>query len=304
MIKPNFLTSIFQKFLKKKDIRNFKNSFTYYIFFRIIRNFLSHDLIIKIYNFKIYGSIKKNKTSYFLLKKCDFGDYHELNTIKKFSKKNRLLFVDCGCNYGFYSFFVASLSKKNQILSIEASKKTSYEFIKNQNINNFNNINFFNKAVSNSFDENILFNESVNDWESSQIHSDFKSNSHSIVKSTKIDSLLEEFNLDDYSVIIKLDLEGNEINAIKGSLDVIKKTEPLFIIEFSKYIFNDLDNIDYLKNFLIKYDYSIYDTNCNKKNLDAILEMIKTLKKRYNTIGNYYLIKNMSKNLEVFLSND
>ena len=66
-------------------------------------------------------------------------------------------------------------------------------------------------------------------------------------------------------MIIKLDIEGNEINAIKGALEVIKKSHPLIIIEFSKYIFENMDNIDYLKNFLIKYDYSIYNTNCKKR---------------------------------------
>ena len=100
VIKSNILTKIFQLYLEKKDIREFKNNFFYYLFFRIIRNFLSHDLIVRIYNFKIYGSIKKNKTSYFLLKKCEFGDYHELNTIKKLSKK-KLLFMIVESNYGF-----------------------------------------------------------------------------------------------------------------------------------------------------------------------------------------------------------
>ena len=37
----------------------------------------------------------------FLLKKCEFGDYHELNTIKKISDNDKVLFLDCGCNYGF-----------------------------------------------------------------------------------------------------------------------------------------------------------------------------------------------------------
>ena len=78
----------------------------------------------------------------------------------------------------------------------------------------------------------------------------------------------------------------------------------IIIIEFSKYIFENLDNIDYLKNFLIQYDYSIYDTNYNKQNLDSILDMINNLQKRYKTIGNFYLIKNFSKNLEVFLSDE
>ena len=304
MIKSNILTSIFQSYLDKKDIRKFKDNFFYYFFFRIIRNFLSHDLIIKIYNFKIYGSIQKNKTSYFLLKKCEFGDYHELNTIKKLSKKSKLLLIDCGCNYGFYSLYTASLSEKNVIISIEASKNTLEEFKKNLNLNNLKNINFFNNSVSNKVGENVSFYESVNDWESSQTHSNFKTNSEHIVDSITIDSLLQDYFLDNYIVIVKLDIEGNEINAIKGALEVIKKTDPFFIIEFSKYNFENLDNINYLKNFLIKYDYSIYDTNYKKKYIDEVVEMLKNLNKRHKTIGNFYLIKNSSNNLKLFLSNE
>ena len=304
MIKFNTLTKIFQLYLEKKDIREFKNNFFYYLFFRIIRNFLSHDLIVRIYNFKIYGSIQKNKTSNFLLKKCEFGDYHELNSIKKLSKEGKLLFVDCGCNYGFYSLYTASLSEKNEILSIEASKNTLEELIKNLNLNNLKNINFFNNAVSSIVGENVLFYESINDWESSQTHRNFKTSSELMVYSITIDNLLKEYFLDDYNVVIKLDIEGNEINAIKGALEVIKKSHPLIIIEFSKYIFENLDNIDYLKNFLIKYDYSIFDINLKKKNLDEIIEMLNNLNKRYKTIGNFYLIKNSSYNFKLFFPND
>ena len=87
-------------------------------------------------------------------------------------------------------------------------------------------------------------------------------------------------------------------------MEIVKKLNPLIIIEFSKYIFDNLDNIVYFKNFLIKYDYSIFDINYNKKNLEDILEMLKNLKKRHKTIGNFYLIKNYSNNLKIFLSNE
>ena len=304
VIKSNFLTSIFQSYLEKQDIRKLKKNFVYYILFRIIRNFLSYDLVLNIYNFKVYGSIKKNKTSYFLLKKCEFGDYHELNTIKKLSDKNKILFIDCGCNYGFYSFYTASLSNENKIISIEASRSTLDEFIKNLNLNNFKNINFFNNAVSYSEGKNISFNESINDWESSQAHKNFKLSLESKVKTTSIDSLTQAYNLINYIVVIKLDIEGNEVNAIKGALQVIKKSDPLIIIEFSKYIFDNKDNINYLKYFLIEYNYSIFDVNYKKQNLDNILDMLKNLKKRYQTIGNFYLIKNSSNNLKLFLSNE
>ena len=302
MIKSKFITSIFQKFLTNRDIRKLKKSLIYYCLFRIIRNFLSKNIILNIYNFKVYGSINKNKTSYFLLKKCEFGDYHELNTIKKISDKYKILFFDCGCNYGFYSLYVASLSSKNKIISVEASKKTLEELNKNLNLNNFSNIYFYNNAISDADDKIINFNESEKDWESSITHQNYNSNESSIVNSIKIDTLVKNFELEKYKIIIKLDIEGNEMSGIRGSLDLIEKSSPLIIIEFSKYIFNNKDNIEYLKNFLDRYDYSIYDTNNNKKSLDNILITLDNLKKRHQTIGNFYLIKNSSKILEEFLS--
>ena len=88
-----------------------------------------------------------------------------------------------------------------------------------------NNINFFNNAVSSVVGENISFHESINDWESSQTHRDFKTSSELMVYSITIDSLLKEYFLDDYNVIIKLDIEGNEINALKIEQNALKKYE-------------------------------------------------------------------------------
>ena len=302
MIKSEFITSLFQKFIINSDIRKFKKSLIYYCLFRAIRNLLSKNIVLNIYNFKVYGSKDKNKTSYFLLKKCEFGDYHELNTIKKISDKNKILFLDCGCNYGFYSLYVASLSKKNKIISVEASKKTLKEFNKNLNLNNFSNIDFYNNAISDTDGKVINFNESEKDWESSITHQDYNSNESSIVNSIKIDTLVQDHELEEYKIIIKLDIEGNELSGVHGSLKLIEKSSPLIIMEFSKYIFNKKDNIEYLKNFLDRYDYSIYDTNNKKQGLDNILITLDNLEKRHKTIGNFYLIKNSSKILEEFLS--
>jgi FkbM family methyltransferase len=305
VIKSKYITSIFQKLFNNRDIRSFKNKFFYYVIFRLIRNFLKNDLIIQIYNFKVFGSIKKNKTSYFLLKKCDFGDHHELNTIKNFSIKNKILFLDCGSNYGFYSFYTSALAKENLIISIEASKTTSEEFLKNLQLNNFRNIEFHNKAISDNDNITISFNESENDWESSQSHSDFKINTISNIKSVKIDTLVKTHdNLNDYKTIIKLDIEGNEMNAIQGGLKFIEKTSPIIIIEFSQYIFGIKSKVEYLKSFLLNFDYSIYSTDKEKISLNEVIMKLNQLNKKYKTIGNYYLIRNSSNNLKIFLSND
>jgi len=304
VIKSKFITNIFQNYISGIDIRFFKKKISYYLIFRILRIFFIHDLVLQIYNFKVFGSINKNKTSYFLLKKCEFGDYHEINTIEKISNKNKIFFIDCGCNYGFYSFFSASLSDKNLIYSIEASKKTLNEFLKNLKLNKLPNIKFENKAISNFDNEIITFNESENDWESSQSHRDFNLSLISNVNTITIDTLVKKVNLKNYKTIIKLDIEGAEMKALEGAFNLIEKTSPLIIMEFSKYIFNNQLKVIFFKNFLKKFDYSIYDTNSVKINLDEIMFKLDNLSKRYKTIGNLYLIKNSSDILEVFLKNE
>ena len=295
---------MFQKFLIDKDIRSFKNSFFYYVIFRLIRFFLANDIIIRIYNFKVFGSIKKNFTSYFLLKKCEFGDYQEINTIERLSKYKKIFLIDCGCNYGFYSFYTASISQKNNVVSIEASPKTSKEFLKNLELNNFKNIYFINKAVSNEDNQELNFNESLNDWESSLSHDHFKLKSVNKVQSIKVDTLAQSYILHEYILLIKLDIEGHEMNAIDGALNTIKKFSPIIIIEFSKHIFNNTKNVVFLEKFLKNYDYEIYDTKKNKVRLDEILDNINKLTKRYKTIGNYFLVKKLSNNYKLFKKDD
>ena len=137
MKKLNLITELFQSITKKRDIREYKKNIFYYIFFRLFRNFFNSNIEIKIENFKVIASYQKNKTSHALLKKCNFDDQSELMLIKKFSKNKKIFLLDCGCNYGFYSFFTASLSRQNSIISIEASPTTSEEFKKNLILNNF-----------------------------------------------------------------------------------------------------------------------------------------------------------------------
>ena len=214
------------------------------------------------------------------------------------------MLIDCGCNYGFYSFHVASISKENRVLSIEASEKTSNFFLKNHKLNKFENIIFHNYAISDVDNKEVQFNESDNDWESSLTHDDFKSKITTKVKTRKIDTLIKDYELNEFIIFIKLDIEGNEVPALQGGSNTIKEFSPIIIIEFSKFIFNNKKNIDYINNFLLKFDYKIFDTKKNEIDIEEILSKIKLLTKRHKTIGNYYLIKKNSKQLNLFLKND
>jgi len=296
-----FFTSLFQKLLIDKDIRSYKKNIFYYLLFRIFRNFFEGYIITNIYNFKIYLSTNKNKASHSILKKCDFDDQHEIGIINKISNINKVFFIDCGCNYGFYSFFTASLSKKNIILAYEASSSTIKEFNKNLSLNNLQNISCKNLAIS---DENcglINFNESINDWESSASHDSFNKKNISRIKTSTIDNELKDYDLKDFTLCIKLDIEGSEFQAIKGGLETIKKYAPIILIEISKYNINQMNsNFDFFSNFLLKNDYIIFDINQNELQIEEIKKRITDVDKNHDTIGNFYLIKKNHQLTKIF----
>jgi FkbM family methyltransferase len=108
-----------------------------------------------------------------------------------------------------------------------------------EKLNNSKNIDCKNLAINEISGKFISFYESFNDWESSATHSNFKNNKIVLVETTTIDKELSNINLSNFSIIIKLDIEGNEFNEIQGGFETILKYEPLITIELSKYNLNN-----------------------------------------------------------------
>ena len=302
MSNKNLITKLFQQYVHNKDIRTFKRNFFYYFYYRFSRLFLNEPIKIKINNLNLYSNHKKNKTSHSLIQKCDFFDVSEINTIKKLNNFYKIFLVDCGCNFGFYSFFTASLSKDNQIISIEASKNTLEEFNKNFIMNNFNNIKVLNKAVMDLDNQKLVFSESEKDWESSFLHNKFSVKKRNEVETITIDRVLVGKNLEKKLLIIKIDVEGTDFNVLEGAKNTIKVNKPLIIIEFSKYIFkNEKFNYQYLNNFLKINNYQIFSKEGQKHTVSEIIKLLENLDKAHDTIGNYYLVSNnreeISKNI-------
>ena len=295
MEKQNFLSKVLQKYISNKDIREFKGNFFYYIFYRIIRKFLKGNIKVLICNFFINVSTNKKNMSNSLLNKCYFGDETILSAIKKISGQRKVFLVDCGSNYGFYSLYVASISQENQVLAFEASPKTFNSFRTNLELNNFKNIDCRNLAISEVSQKFISFYESYNDWESSATHNKFKNNKIVKIQTTTIDQELSKKDLSNFAVVIKLDIEGNEFNAIQGGKDTILKYEPLITIELSRYNFNNQNyNFDYFRKFLNDSKYKIYDDKLVPLNIEILVDRIGNLDQSHQTIGNYFLIKDFS----------
>ena len=69
------------------------------------------------------------------------------------------------------------------------------EFNKNLSLNNLQNINCKNLAISDENDKLINFNESINDWESSASHDSFNKKNISKIKRARIELYLKDYDL-------------------------------------------------------------------------------------------------------------
>ena len=302
MKNQNLATKIFQNYINNRDIRFFKRNIFYYLFYRALRQFFNKPLLVKIYDFYLFSDNKKTKASYSILQKCDFFDKAEINFIKEVSKKSSIFLIDCGSNFGFYSLFVCSLSNKNKVISIEASPDTFKEFKNNIDLNKFNNIKYFNKAVSYVDNAIVELKESEKDWESSIISSDYKVINSIKIDTITLDTVLREEILNEETLIIKIDVEGSDLDVLAGAKKVIQQYKPIIIIEFSRYITqNQRFNYDYLKAFLVQNEYEIYSNNGKILSVDDILSEINKLDKIHNTIGNYFLFKKENKSYKDYL---
>ena len=110
-------------------------------------------------------------------------------------------------------------------------------------------------------------------------HLDNNKNSHKIHKGIlkKVDKFTKNISLDNFisknnikdNIILKIDVDGYEMDVLKSLIKSLKKFKPIIFIEYASYSFEEYgSNKKEFFDFLKKYKYQIYDLNFNK--LDKI----------------------------------
>lgn len=154
--------------------------------------------------------------------------------------KNEICFYDVGANIGTHTVgLYKKLNGNLKIRSFEAQKEIYNILCGNSAINNLKNVNLHNNAVSEKSNEEIsiklLDYDEINNFgalelmppvNSDQQHVNYCSTE--IVKTVVLDDFVEKVDL------IKIDVEGMEDKVLKGSLQLIKKNNPMFFIEIHK----------------------------------------------------------------------
>ncbi len=193
-----------------------------------------------------------------------------LSNLKKTGKK--VIFYDIGANCGYYSLLASKLVANIQ--AFEPSRESFQIFSLNLARNHFTNIAANQVALTNISGE-LTFHTYSSSGNDSLIKRDIPAghelqyNQNYKVRAEKLDVFVESHGLPLPS-IIKMDIEGAELFALKGGEQVIKKANnPPIIVEYSAATSIDAGyERGAIRDYLIDLGYTVYgiaDDNKTKK---------------------------------------
>lgn len=174
--------------------------------------------------------------------------------------------IDCGANIGVHTIeWAAFMTGWGSVLSIEAQERIYYALAGNIAINNCFNAIAINAAVSSesgllsiptpnylvpsSFGSLELRQRSGNEFIGQAV--DYTQNTSTVRKLA-----LDEFNLPRLD-LIKIDIEGMELEALEGAKETIGRTRPIMLIEKIK------TDAGQLHQWLVAHGYEVIDAGIN-----------------------------------------
>ena len=186
-------------------------------------------------------------------------------------------FFDIGAHIGIVTLAVAKNIKKNGVIYAFEPSKVNLKFLKYHiDCNKMKNVKIVDKLVSSSENKKVIFYEAP---ESSGMNSIVslskkKITNKNLPQSITLDLFCQNNNV--YPDIIKVDIEGSEIEMLKGAKKILKKFKPLIFLSYHPY---HIQKLGYQKSsffdILGNLGYKIYDLNGKKplilKNAEYLL---------------------------------
>ena len=177
---------------------------------------------------------------------------YERHFVKLFQKecKKGMTVVDCGAQYGYYSFIAAKLvGPKGKVFSFEPNPDCYSLLIKGIEANGFTNIVPVCKAISNS-------NGSM---KITQPYLVPMTDAHFSAETVTLDDFFKDYKRD--IDIIKMDIEGAEMFAVGGMTKLLKTDLKIFLEHHPEHIKQFGGSPSDCLNELIRNGFKIYSTD-------------------------------------------
>ena len=190
----------------------------------------------KTYKKKLDGNfyILVNPTEHIQQQLFWYGYYEKELAImlKKILRANDV-FLDIGANIGYFSLLAANNLPSVKVISFEPVNELFQKLNENISLNNIKNITTVNAAVGEINEEKEMFlsahdNLGMSSFQQPGNYTGKKEK----VKVLTIDDWFKTSGLSSID-LIKLDVEGSELAALKGMKEVLQKQRPVVIVEIN-----------------------------------------------------------------------
>ena len=239
--------------LNKRGFFTFICATYYHLISLVMRMFKKKYLIKKIYNYKMYLDLNDKGISRTLLL---FGK-RELEHKKMLEQiiRPNITILDIGANIGYYSLMILKLIGPNgKLIAVEPSPSNIEILKKNLNLNNYNDIEVHNAAIS---DENSIKKFFLSEMSNLNTLNYTEKKSLNLtgetinVKTLTVPQIMEGRNLD----LIRMDVEGHEVEVLNGLIPNIgvNNLYPSIIFETHRSRYNNEHSMENtLKNLFAK----------------------------------------------------
>ncbi|PWI31516.1 hypothetical protein DI383_02275 [Flavobacteriaceae bacterium LYZ1037] len=178
---------------------------------------------------------------------------NSIKLVNKYKTHNNDLYVlDVGANFGFLSLVWANtLAKNGKTMAFEPNINLFHTFSKSIVLNELQNrLSVFNKAIGNDNKVLELYMENT----TSNILELNNSNTIQEIEMITLDTFSNSSNMEKCD-LLKIDVDGIELDILKGGAKLIEKFKPIVIIETNE----DIRIVEFMKML----DYTIFDMDLN-----------------------------------------
>jgi FkbM family methyltransferase len=156
------------------------------------------------------------------------------HVIDKFAGPDTL-FIDGGANIGFWSTVAASrIKNKDRVIAIEASDEVLPRLLANQRLNQAS-FTVLPRAIWSNSHETLTFTVSSSHQASGLVDDgEFRALRKIQVQTVSVDDIVRDAagkNIRNPDVIVKLDVEGTELQGLRGMRDTLKVHNTLLVYE-------------------------------------------------------------------------
>src|SRR5579863_6820195 len=160
---------------------------------------------------------------------------NELLVLRQFIRPEMVV-VDVGANKGEFSIFAAKRLTQGKVIAFEPVK-TNYDLLE-RNIagNNFTNIQLVKKGLGSTAEKMSIFKTVDGHWPEKHrgLYTLFgkksEANYYGDIDIISLDQYCKQENVQQID-IIKIDIEGSELERLRGAREILKKFMPVIIIE-------------------------------------------------------------------------